>query len=99
MDSRRRQPVTKPAHPGTRAKTRPNITHKNSPRSERTLARSQPSPILHAGDYAAWYKHATGEWIYHLTCGQITSRRTGRLVPFRVTPDGYLEVRRYHVEI
>jgi len=52
---------------------------------------SRPAPILHAGDYAAWYKHATGEWIYDFAHGQITSRRTGRLVPFRVTPDGYLE--------
>ncbi|MCZ0860977.1 HNH endonuclease, partial [Methanocorpusculum sp. MG] len=51
----------------------------------------RPSPILHAGDYAAWYKHATGDWIYDFAGGQITSRRTGRLVPFRVTPDGYLE--------
>ncbi len=50
-----------------------------------------PVPYLHAGDYAAWYKHATGDWIYDFAYGQITSRRTGRLVPFRVTPDGYLE--------
>lgn len=56
-----------------------------------TPAISRPTPILHAGDYAAWYKHATGEWIYDFAHGQITSRRTGRLVPFRVTPDGYLE--------
>lgn len=50
----------------------------------------RPAPRIHAGDYAAWYKHATGEWIYDFINGQITSRRTGRLVPFRVTPDGYL---------
>ena len=47
--------------------------------------------VLHAGDYAAWYKHITGDWIYDFTRGQITSRRTGRLVPFRLDRDGYLE--------
>ncbi len=52
---------------------------------------SRPAPCIHAGDYAAWYKHATGEWIYDFASGQITNRRTGRLVPFRVTPAGYLE--------
>lgn len=51
----------------------------------------RPTPLLHAGDYAAWYKHATGDWIYDFAGGQITNRRTGRLVPFRLTPDGYLE--------
>lgn len=50
-----------------------------------------PTPILHAGDYAAWYKHITGDWIYDFTHGQITSRRTARLVPFRLNRNGYLE--------
>ncbi|MDU9376537.1 hypothetical protein McpSp1_11590 [Methanocorpusculaceae archaeon Sp1] len=53
--------------------------------------RYSPPPLIHAGDYAAWYKHATGEWIYDFASGQITNRRTGRLVPFRVKPNGYLE--------
>lgn len=47
-------------------------------------------PVLNPGDYAAWYKHVTGEWVFDLLAGQITNRRTGRLVAFRVNDAGYL---------
>lgn len=51
-----------------------------------------PSCRIHAGDYAAWYKYATGEWVYDLARGSIMSKKTGRPVPFRPTRDGYLRV-------
>lgn len=50
-----------------------------------------PVANIHAGDYAAWYKHATGEWIYDFTAGQITSCKTGKIIPFRINRNGYLE--------
>ena len=48
------------------------------------------SPALDPGDYAAWYKHVTGEWVFDFLAGQISNIRTGRLVPFRVNDTGYL---------
>lgn len=48
------------------------------------------SPALDPGDYAAWYKHVTGEWVFDFLSGQISNIRTGRLVPFRVNDTGYL---------
>ncbi len=45
---------------------------------------------LHTGDYAAWYKHATGDWICNAKTGEIIHRRTGKPVSFRLNNEGYL---------
>lgn len=47
-------------------------------------------PRLHIGDYAAWYKHATGEWLLDAANGEFINRRTGKQVKFTKEKSGYL---------
>lgn len=52
--------------------------------------RSSAEPRLHIGDYAAWYKHITGEWLLDAAAGEFINRKTGKPVRFKKENEGYL---------
>ena len=51
----------------------------------------RPTPGIHLGDYLAFEKFTSGQWIFDLAAGEIYSHTTGKPVHFRKTIDGYLK--------